>query len=76
MKYSEWETEAMHEAHKGVLMTISHITSRRNKDDMDYYTSSQLDNLKDCMCILHKMHELHHMHHENGNGVRKPVAVV
>lgn len=51
--YEGWEQDAAHETRKGVLMTVSHICDRRHKSDMSYFTSQQLDDLKDCWKILH-----------------------
>lgn len=65
-KYTEWTAEAMHEVKRGVLMTMSRICKRRDQSDMNYFTSQQLDDLKDCVEILEGMHSMHHHgHHEH-----------
>lgn len=74
MSYEEWNAEASREVKKGVLMTMSYIIERRTKNGMDYYTSQQLDDLKDCAEILHKLGNLE-PHHAAPSGHMAGVAM-
>ena len=74
--YTEWAHEVMKETKKGVLMTMGHINNRRHKSEMDYFTSQQLDDLKDCVEIMERMHRMHHghaMHHMADPAIPKPM---
>lgn len=66
-KYIEWHEEVTTELKKNVLMTLSHIVDRRKKSELNYMTSQQLDDAKDCMDILMCISKLHHQHGHMGH---------
>ncbi len=57
MEYSEHTLEALRGIKKGVVATLEHINDRRIKNDMTYFTSDQLDDIKDCTEILEDIHD-------------------
>ncbi len=57
-KYTEWKTSTMDDVVRDVLMTLNYINSYKARDNSKAYSSSQLDDVKDCMIILHTVKHL------------------